>query len=446
MEKIITEGPQRFESRHRRKDGSVFDVEICVQKRPEKPGETFGFLRDVTGLKRAEEERRKLEERLLRAEKMEALGTLAGGVAHDLNNVLGIIVGYSELLAEDLEEFASIRSNALKIMKAGERAAAIVDDLLTLARRSVPGRKVLNLNSIVAECLKSPEFERILSYHRNVEVRVDLEADLLTISGSSVHLLKSLLNLVSNAVEAMPRGGSLTMRTANRYLDKPVYGYDEVRAGDYVVLTVEDEGEGIPEAERRRIFEPFYTKKVMGRSGTGLGLAVVWGAVKDHLGYIDVESREGEGTVFTIYFPVERGEISPERVRGALSRFMGNGESILVVDDVKEQRELARAMLEKLEYSVVCVRSGEEAVKYAREHAVDLMVLDMIMDPGMDGLDTYGKVIEIHPGQKAIIVSGFAETERVEQARALGVGAYVKKPYVLEKLGPAVRETLNRPA
>ena len=172
-------------------------------------------------------------------------------------------------------------------------------------------------------------------------IKTDLEADLLNISGSSVHLGKSFMNLVSNAAEAMPSGGALTIKTGNQYLDKPVSGYDEVREGDYVVLSVSDTGEGIPASDLKRIFEPFYTKKVMGRSGTGLGLAVVWGTVKDHQGYINVESEEGKGTTFTLYFPVTREEISPEQVSVSAAEYMGNGESILIVDDVKEQRELA---------------------------------------------------------------------------------------------------------
>src|SRR5208337_2549452 len=172
---------------------------------------------------------------------------------------------------------------------------------------------------------------------------------------------------------------------------------------------------------------------------------VIWGTVKDHLGYINVESQEGKGTIFILYFPVTREQISREQVSISAAEYMGNGESILIVDDVKEQRELAGTMLKKLNYNVVSVSSGEEAVEHLRQNAVDLVVLDMIMDPGMDGLDTYAKILEIHPDQKAIIVSGFSETERVSRAQALGAGAYVKKPYVLEKLGLAVRKELDQP-
>ncbi|MHC1725089.1 MAG: ATP-binding protein [Syntrophobacteraceae bacterium] len=412
-------------------------------------GEIFGVLgvyEDITERKLAEEEQKKLEERLQRAEKMEALGTLAGGVAHDLNNVLGVVVGYSEMLLNDFNDSSSVKSDATEILKAAQRATGIVQDLLTLTRRGVQSRKVLNLNRIIMDCKKTPEFANVLSYHSNIEMETNLEPDLLNLSGSSIHLGKSFMNLISNAAEAMPNGGKLTIKTANYYLDRPISGYDEVREGDYVVLSVSDTGEGIPAGDLKRIFEPFYTKKVMGRSGTGLGLAVVWGAVKDHLGYINVESEEGKGTTFTLYFPVSREEISQEQVSVPAAEYMGNGEIILIVDDVKQQRELAERMLTKLNYEVTAVSSGEEAVEYLKQNTVDLVVLDMIMDPGMDGLDTYAKILEIHPHQRAIIVSGFSETERVSKAQALGAGTYVRKPYVLEKLGLAVRKELDQPA
>jgi two-component system, cell cycle sensor histidine kinase and response regulator CckA len=392
-----------------------------------------------------EEEKRGLEERLQRAEKMEALGTLAGGVAHDLNNVLGIVVGYGELLLDGVDESSPLRRGLENIMNAGQKAAAIVDDLLTLARRGVPVRKVLNLNKIIVACQQSPEWENLLFHHPRVNIRADLEPDLLNVSGSSVHLGKTLYNLVANASEAMAKGGIVTIRTDNQYLDKPIEGYDQIREGDYVVLSVSDMGEGIHAADLKRIFEPFYTKKVMGRSGTGLGLAVVWGTVKDHHGYINVESKEGKGSTFTLYFPVTRENIAAEDIAAPLSSYMGKGELILVVDDVKEQRDLAADMLRALNYNVASVSSGEDAVAYVKDHDVDLMVLDMIMDPGMDGLDTYKNVLAIRPQQKAIVVSGFSESDRVYAARDLGAGAYVRKPYIQEKLGMAIRKEFDRP-
>ncbi len=409
-----------------------------------KPPFITGIMTDITARKLAEEEKEALKERLQRAEKMEALGLLAGGVAHDLNNVLGIVVGYAEMVLSDIDEKSPLRDDLLSIMDGGQRAAAIVQDLLTLARRGVVGRKVLNANRLILDFNRSPEWEKFHAYHPSVQLKTDLETDLLNISASPVHLQKTLFNLVSNASEAMPKGGLLTIKTSNKYLDKPISGYDNIREGDYVVLSVSDEGEGISESDLKRIFEPFYTKKIMGRSGTGLGLAVVWGTVKDHQGYIDVQSEEGKGTVFALYFPVTREDITRESSSVSLSEYLGNGESILVVDDVKGQRDLASAMLKKLNYKVANVASGEDALQYVKQNKVGLLVLDMIMEPGMDGLETYEKIIEIHPGQKAILVSGFSESDRVQGAQALGAGAYVKKPYVIEKLGMAVKNELDR--
>lgn len=406
----------------------------------------FSVGSDITARKQAEEDKRRLEEQLQRAEKMEALGSLAGGVAHDLNNVLGVVVGYAELLLGELEASSPLRRSIENIMGGGQKAAAIVQDLLTLARRGVPGRTVLNLNKVIAANLNAPEFENLFSSHPAVRIRTDLVPDLLNIAGSVVHLGKTLYNLVSNAVEAMPEGGRLTIKTANQYLDKPIQGYDEIREGDYAVLSVSDTGEGIDAADLKRIFEPFYTKKVMGRSGTGLGLAVVWGTVKDHKGYINVQSEAGQGSTFTLYFPVTREELSAEAVSISISEYMGKGESILIVDDVEAQRNLAATMLRKLNYKVENVSSGEAALAYLETHQVDLVVLDMIMDPGMDGLDTYRGIVQIRPKQKAVIVSGFSESERVSAAQALGAGPYVRKPYVLEKLGMAVRKELERDA
>jgi PAS domain S-box-containing protein len=389
-------------------------------------------------------EHRKLEEALRRAEKMEALGQLAGGVAHDLNNVLGVLVGYSELLADKIPEGNPLRKYAVNILNSSEKGASIIQDLLTLARRGVSVSVVVNLNSIVSDFLSSPVFERLKDYHPHAAFRTELDKELLQINGSPIHLEKTVMNLISNATEAITGEGEVIIRTENRYVDTSIRGYDQVCEGDYVVLTVSDSGSGIAAADLDKIFEPFYTKKVMGRSGTGLGLAVVWGTVKDHNGYIDVQSEKGKGSTFTLYFPATRETMAEDLKKIPLDQYRGRGEWILVVDDVAEQREMAAGMLTSLGYNVAVVPSGEEAVKYLKIHKVDLIVLDMIMDPGMDGLDTYRKILEIAPGQKGVIVSGYSETDRVKEAQRLGAGAYVKKPYMLEKIGLAIRNELNR--
>ena len=402
------------------------------------------YNRDLSNQKRAQEEKQKLQDQLQRAQKMETVGTLAGGVAHDLNNILSGLVSYPELLLLEMPEDSPLRKPILTIQKSGEKAAAIVQDLLTLARRGVAVTEVVNLNLIISEYVKSPEHERLISFHPGVHLRTNLEADLLNILGSPVHLSKTVMNLVSNAAEAMSDGGRIFISTENRYIDSLIRGYDNVAEGDYVVLTITDSGVGISSKDIERIFEPFYTKKAMGRSGTGLGMAVVWGTVKDHKGYIDVQSVEGKGTTFTLYFPMTRKEIARDKSLLSIEDYMGKGESLLVVDDVEEQREIASRILKKLGYSFTTVSSGEEAVDYLKDNSADLLILDMIMDPGIDGLETYKRILEFHPGQKALIVSGFSETDRVKEAQRLGAGAYVKKPYLLEKIGLSVRNELDR--
>jgi CheY-like chemotaxis protein/nitrogen-specific signal transduction histidine kinase len=403
-------------------------------------------VRDITDRVAAEEERKRLVAQLHQAQKMEAIGTLAGGVAHDLNNVLSGLVSYPELILLDLPKDSPLRKPVLTIQKSGEKASAIVQDLLTLARRGVAISEVVNLNSIISEYLISPEYQNLKATYPGVEIDLNLAPNLLNILGSPIHLSKTAMNIITNAAEAMPKGGKIRISTANRYLDKPIRGYDTIEEGDYITLMVSDSGIGISPQDIDRVFEPFYTKKVMGRSGTGLGMAVVWGAVKDHKGYIDIQSAIGKGTKFTLYFPVTRRELIQDAQQKNIDSVMGNGERVLLVDDVEEQRVIASEMLNKLGYSVTTVASGEEAVDYMRSNAADLLVLDMIMDPGIDGLDTYKQILNLHPGQKAIIASGYSETDRVKEAQRLGAGAYVKKPYTIEKIGVAAHSELKRSA
>ena len=398
--------------------------------------------KEIEERERSEAARDRLEVQLQRVQKMEAIGLLAGGVAHDLNNILSGLVSYPELLLMEMPEDSPTRGAIETIQKSGQKAATIVQDLLTLARRGVAMTEVLNFNQIVAEYLASPEHGRLLEFHKKVQVETELALGLLNIQGSPVHLSKTLMNLISNAAESMPQGGRIKVSTENRYVDRPIRGYDKVEEGDYVILQISDEGIGISPEDQEHIFEPFYTKKVMGRSGTGLGMSVVWNTVKDHQGYIDLKSVEDQGTRITLYFPVTTNSRQlADKVTG-VDDLMGAGQSILVVDDVEEQRQIAQKILEKLDYKVTLSPSGEHAVEHLRHNKVDLVVLDMIMDPGIDGLETYRKLANLHPGQKAVIASGYSETKRVREAQRLGAGTYVKKPYSIMELGKAVWETL----
>ncbi len=428
-----------FETRRYSKEGNIIQVNMSAAIYKDQDGNPIGSvinLRDIS-------DQKKMEVQLQHAQKMEAIGILAGGVAHDLNNILSGLISYPELLLLDISEDSPLRQPILRIKESGQKAAAIVQDLLTLARRGVTVTEVVNLNDIISDFLGTPEYDRLKALHPGAEFNINIAPDLLNTLGSPVHLSKTVMNLISNAAESMPDSGKILISTENKYIDRPIRGYEDVQEGDYVLLSVVDSGIGISTDDLSRIFEPFYTKKEMGRSGTGLGMAVVWGTVKDHNGYIDVQSTVGKGTRCDLYFPVTRREPTGKRPVVSIDEYMGS-EKILVIDDIEEQREIAHQILTRLGYSVTTVSSGEEAVEYMQENSADLLVLDMIMDPGIDGLETYKRILEFHPGQKAIIASGFSETDRVKEAQRLGVGVYIKKPYVFEKLGITVRNELDK--
>ncbi len=397
---------------------------------------TQGIARDIS-------KRKRLEQQLEKSQKMEAVGSLAAGVAHDLNNILGGLVSYPELLLFDLPEDSPMRKSLETIQQSGQRAAAIVQDMLTLARRGITVKEVVNLNTIITDYLSSPEFSSIQNSHPKVTLRTRLSEGLMNLEGSPIHISKILMNLINNAAEATPAGGCITLVTQNRYLDTPKNAYESIPEGEYVRLSIIDEGVGISAEDLPRIFEPFYTKKRMGQSGTGLGMTVIWSTVKDHAGYVDIISREGEGTRFDIFFPATREVTAAKESRIVLQDYVGS-ERLLVVDDIPEQREIAEKMLGKLGYDVVSVSSGEAAVEYLRENPVDLIVLDMVMPPGIDGLEAYRRIVAMRPGQKAIIASGYAESERVTAIIELGGGEFIRKPYSLERIGVAVRKELDR--
>jgi PAS domain S-box-containing protein len=401
-----------------------------------------GVLSDVSERVRAEQERRDLESKLERARRMESLGTLAGGVAHDLNNILGPMVAYPELILDELPRDSPIRQDVLQIQNSAKGAVAIIQDLLALARRGIYRTAPLNLNAVVEDYFASATFAELSARHPQVIVDMELAPSLLNVLGSAPHLSKALMNLVTNAFEAMPYGGRLTVRTTNEHLDRPHAGYEQIEPGDYVVLRIGDTGVGIEKGDLSRIFEPFYTKKEMGRSGSGLGLAVVYGVSRDHKARIDLRTEVGQGTEFALYFPVAR-EALPEQDR-AQEDYRGN-ERVLVVDDMEEQRKLAVRLLSSLGYQVEAVESGRAAVAYLCDRGADILVLDMIMEEDFDGLDTYREIAQSHPGIKAIIASGFSKTERVQEAQRLGAGPFVRKPYTLQGLGQAVRKELDRP-
>jgi len=372
---------------------------------------------------------------------MEALGLMAGGVAHDLNNILSGIVNYPELILMNLPEDSPLVKPIKAIRESGRSAAAVVDDLLTLARGVSSTRVTCNLNVIVGEYLDSPEFQNLSSLHGHVSFRTELDPQLLNFSCSVIHIKKTIMNLVTNAAEAIRESGEIVISSRNQYCDGPLPGNSEMQQGEYAVLSVADTGIGIPRESLDRIFEPFFSRKVVGRSGTGLGLAVAWNTVHDHDGGITVQSSS-KGTTFELYFPATRADLSdvPESID--IDQFRGKGERILVIDDDEGQRALALQILSHLGYNADAVDSGEASLEYLAEAKVDLVILDMVMAPGMNGCETYKKILEIHPGQKAIIASGFSESSDVRQTLALGAKRFIKKPYLVGNIAAVIHDTL----
>ncbi|MBF0227144.1 MAG: PAS domain S-box protein [Desulfobacterales bacterium] len=285
-----------------RKDGTVLDINISASFLKNEASEiigTLGIFRDIT-------EKKRLISQLHHSQKMETIGIMAGGVAHDLNNIISGIVGYPDLILRQLPEDSALRKPLTSIQKSGEKAAALIEDLLTLARRKSPVKINLNLNEIITEYINSPEGQKLTETYPDITLEIDLEEDLLDVYGSKIHLYKTIMNIVMNAFESISNKGKVSIKTNNIFLNKAVsvYSLEPIKEGYYVKLTISDSGVGISSKDIQRIFEPFYTKKVMKKSGSGLGLSVVWGTIEDHMGYIDVKSSLSEGTAFILYIPV----------------------------------------------------------------------------------------------------------------------------------------------
>jgi PAS domain S-box-containing protein len=423
---------------NRRKNGEEYQEEATISPVIDRLGNTHHFVamkRDVT-------QQVVLERKLARAEKMQAIGLMASGVAHDLNNILSGIVSYPELLLLKLPENSDLRKSVMAIHESGKRAATVVADLLTVARGAAAEWEVHDLNQMVREYLESPECTKLKELYPHISRQVNLDATEPFISCSQTHIKKCLMNLVTNAAEAIGEQGVVKIATRNRYLvmEKGKQGLPE---GQYIVLTVEDNGPGISETDLEHIFEPFYTRKVMGRSGTGLGLTVVWNTVQDHGGRIQVESSDG-GTVFQLFFPIADGQ-APRAEQDDDGAFNPNGnqEHLLLVDDEPQLREIAAQILEGLNYKVDLAESGEQAVEFIKKQPVDLVLIDMLMEPGMNGRQTFEEIVRIEPGQKAIIVSGFSESSDAKAALKLGAKGFLKKPYSIDQLAMAIKKSLT---
>lgn len=378
--------------------------------------------------------------RLRKAQKMESIGLLAGGVAHDLNNILAGIINYPEILLRKLPEDSNLKNPLLAMQQSGQRAAAVVADLLTMARAVSMRMDNHDLNQLVRNYLQSAEFNKLKSCS-NVDFALDLDPHVLPVFCSPIHIEKCLLNLLANAYEAVCEQGSCRLSTGARLMNAEEAGRYNAAAGKYCFIQVTDTGKGIPAEHLEHIFEPFYSTKKMGKSGSGLGLAVVWNAVKEHQGIVTVESGSG-GTMFTLYFPYAKKPSSDPAADDMKENLSGLGQHILVVDDEAHMRDIARHILEDFNYRVSLVESGERALEFLSTTAVELVILDMLMGEGMTGVQVYEEIIKTVPGQKAIIASGYSASCDVNKALELGAHSFISKPYSVDGLGRAVKNAL----
>ncbi|MBS1243394.1 MAG: sensor histidine kinase response regulator, Cache 1, and sensory box, partial [Nitrospirae bacterium] len=420
--------------RHRKKDGSLIYVEITSHT------VDFGGRRAEIVLANDVTDSLKLEDQLRHSQKMEAVGLLAGGVAHDFNNVLTAIIGYGNLLQMKLAPTDPLRAYAESILTTSQRAAQLTQSLLTFSRKQVVNPLPLELNGIIMRVEKL--LKRLI--REDIELRTELTHGNTTVLADSIQVEQMLMNLVTNARDAMPRGGRLTITSAVADLDAEFVAAQQYgQTGPYVRITVADTGDGMDERTRERIFEPFFTTKEMGK-GTGLGLATVYGIIKQHRGFIDVESKPGAGTSFHLYFPLipKNAEGPSGRADVALS---GGTETILVAEDDEMIRSLTRSVLMEFGYQVIEAKDGDDAVRLFGENRdrVDLLLLDVIM-PRKNGKAAYDEIRGVRPAIKALFMSGYS-ADMISNEGILEKGiSFISKPVSPTELLLKVREVLDK--
>lgn len=426
----------------KRKDGTELPVEaksrsIIYQNKPLR----VWVVRDLTERTRAEKENLDLQKKLAEANKLNALGLMAGSVAHDLNNILTGIVSYPDLLLLQMDKSDKHYEQIRKIQAAGKRAAAVVSDLVAITRGRTQQKTVENINDLVLNYLNSLEHNERLVNFPNVVVQTSLRRDVSNVCCSPQHIHKLLLNLVGNALEAVGESGMVHVSTENCRFSHPLHSQSAEDGEEYIKLTVADDGPGIQSDDIDHIFDPFYSTKVMGKSGTGLGLSVVWNIVQDHDGWVEVKDN-GPGAVFEVYLPATEDAVCVAGLRATKVVGQGKGEKILIIDDQAEQNEILEKALTDMGYAAYSVTSGEDAIHFLKSQPVDLLLLDMIMGNGINGRETLEIILKDYPDQKAIVVSGYAKREEIEKTRSLGVSHFMEKPVTLSKISTAIQQSL----
>ncbi len=432
-------GWQNITVRWRRKDGAYRDVESTGVPFLDATGDLVGFRgvdRDVT-------DRRRLEDQLRQAQKMEAVGRLAGGIAHDFNNLLTAILGYSKLMLARPDPGPDWRQEILEIQAAAQRAASLTHQLLAFGRRQVLVPEALDLGAVVSAMARM--LQRMIG--ENVPLRTLISPDRGTVTADRSQIEQILMNLAVNARDAMPQGGTLTIEVADAALDSEYENnHPGARVGNYVMLSVRDTGTGMDATTRSHLFEPFFTTKEVGK-GTGLGLATVYGIVKQSGGYIGVETRPGEGTVFQVFLPRVAAPPNVQEAAPAFGPLATGNETILIVEDDRAVRLLVRDVLEAAGFKVLEAPGGREALRLARDHdgPIHLLLADVIM-PGMGGREVSDRVAEIRPGVPTLYMSGYTDDAIVRHGVAVRDVDFIQKPFAPDALTRRVRAILDRTA
>ncbi|HSP93689.1 MAG TPA: PAS domain S-box protein [Thermoanaerobaculia bacterium] len=429
----------------KRKDGTPIWLELDARAVRNADGTTRyfeGFVHDVSERKKSEEEKRRLQEQLVQAQKMEAVGQLAGGIAHDFNNLLTAITGYSELLLGELPPEDLRRSHAEEIRKAGERAASLTQQLLAFSRRQVLEPKVLDVNVVVSDIERM--LRRLIGEH--IELKTRKTPDVWKVKADPGQIEQAILNLVLNARDAMPSGGTLAIETSNAELDQEfARSHVPTQPGSYVMVAVSDTGVGISDDVKARLFEPFFTTKERGK-GTGLGLSTTYGIIKQSGGYLWCDSEVGRGTTFQVLLPRVEEPVSEVVERKTSPPIHPGDETVLLVEDEPEVRSLVQRILKTQGYTVVTAANPDEALAVAREFRgpIQLMVTDVVM-PGMSGLQLAERLNPTRPDMKVLFVSGYTN-DAIGHQGVLDPGtAFLQKPFTPNALARKVREVLEAP-
>jgi PAS domain S-box-containing protein len=432
--------PAILELEHYRKDGSTFWSEVSIKFVRDNEGNPVGITgvaRDISDRKRMEEEKQTLEAQLQYAQRIESLGTLAGGLAHNFNNLLMAIIGNASVMLLDVDLNHPHYRNLKSIEKQVLNGSKLTRQLLGYAREGRYEVKPINLNQLVKETADTFGTTR-----KEIIVHQEFAENLYKIEVDQGQIEQVLLNLYVNAADAMPGGGDLSIKTVN-VTDKDMRAKPYApKPGNYVLLTVRDTGLGMDKKTMRRIFDPFFTTKGLAQ-GTGLGLASTYGIIKGHGGYIDVSSKKRKGTTFEIYLPATKNEAEEEKEPSG--EFVEGRDTVLLVDDEELVLDASEQMLRRLGYEVLVAGSGQEALAlYAKNHAkIDMVLLDMVM-PGMGGGETYDRMREVDPTVKVLLSSGYSIDGEATEILERGCDGFIQKPFDLSALSQEIREILDK--